>query len=60
MGVSADGLGEWRSEGVGTVYEFRVVAAPSNAVVIGSSLVRVGTAPGNNGRFAGEGEGGKI
>jgi len=29
MGESADGLGEWRSEGVGTLYEFRVVAVPS-------------------------------
>jgi len=34
VGVSADGLGEGRSEEVRTVNEFRVVAVPGDAVII--------------------------
>jgi len=60
MGVSADRLGERRSEEIRTVNEFRVVAVPGDAVIIGHALVLVGTVLGDNGGFAGEGEGGET
>ena len=41
MGVSADGLGEGCSEEIRTVNEFRVVAVPGDAVIVGSPLVLV-------------------
>ena len=60
MGVSANGLGEECSEEIRTVNEFRVVAAPGDAVIVGSPLVFVGSVLGDNGGIAGEGEGGEI
>ena len=60
MGVSADGLGEGRGEEVRTVHKFRVVAVPSDAVIIGRPLVHVGAVLGDNGGTAREGDGGVI
>ena len=42
MGVSADRLGEEFCEEVRTVNEFRVVAVPGDAVIVGSPLILVG------------------
>ena len=42
MGVSANRLGEECSEEIQTVNEFRVVAVPGDAIIIGSPLVLVG------------------
>jgi len=42
MGVSADRLGEECSEQIRTVNEFGVVAVPSDAIIVGSSLVVIG------------------
>lgn len=42
VGVSADGLGKGCSEKVRAVNEFRVVAVPSDTVIIGRPLVHVG------------------
>jgi len=58
MSMSADGLGEECSEE--TVNEFRGVAVPGDAVIVGSPLVLVGGVLGDNGGIAGEGEGGEI
>lgn len=60
MRESAGGLGEWRSEIVRTVQEFRVVAVPSDAIVVGHPFVGIGAALGNNGGFAGKSEGREI
>ena len=60
VGVSANGLGKGRSEEVRTVNEVRVVAVPSDAVIIGRPLVHVRAVLGDNGGVAGEGEGGGI
>jgi hypothetical protein len=58
MGVSADGLGEGRTEEVGTINEVRVVTVPGDAVIIRRPLVLVGAVLGDNGVIAGEGKGG--
>ena len=42
MGVSANGLGEECCEEIRMVNEFRVVAVPGDAVIVGSPLVSVG------------------
>ena len=60
MGVSADGPGEGSSEVVRAVNEDRVVAVPSDAVIIGRPLVHVGAVLGDSGGIAGEGEGGEM
>ena len=60
MGVSADGLEEECSEEIRTVNEFRVVAVPGDAIIIGSPLVLVRGVLGDNGGTAGKGEGGEI
>ena len=52
MGVSASGLGEWRSEEIRTVDEFWMVAIASDAVIVGGPLVFVGDVV----DIAGEGE----
>ena len=41
MGVSADGFGERCSEEIRTVNEFRVIAVPGGAVIVGNPLVLV-------------------
>ena len=58
--MSADGLGEGCSEEIRTVNEFRVVAVPGDAVIVGSPLLLVGGVLGDNGGIAGEGGGGEI
>ncbi len=52
--MSADGLGEGCSQEVRTVDEGRVVTIPGDAVIIGRSLVIVGSIHG------GEGGGGEM
>ena len=56
MGVSAGGLGE----GCRAVNEFRMIAIPRYAVIVGSLLILVGGVLGDNGGITGESEGGEI
>lgn len=58
--MSADGLGEGHSEEVRTINEFRVIAIPGDAIIIGQPLILVGTILGDNSGIAGEGEGREI
>jgi len=60
MGVSANRFREECSEEIRTVNEFRVVAIPGDAIIVGSPLVLVGGVLGDNGGIAGEGEGRDI
>ena len=60
MGVSAGGLGEGCSEEIRTVNEFRVVAVPGDAVIVGSPLVLIGGVLGDNSGTASKSEGREI